>query len=113
MRQNSVNLDTVNRAVWIQPPGEQPVVEYCRGDIVLSTYLFSVEVPEMRLEYVEVVQDFPDVFQEISGLPPSRVVEVRIDLIPDTAPISKAAYRMAPKLLDEMRKQLAELREKG
>ena len=89
------------------------MVEYCRGDSVLSTYLFSVEVLERRLEDVKVVCEFPDVFQEISGLPPSRVVEFRIDLVPGRTPISKAAYRMAPKQLEEMSKQLAELRAKG
>ena len=61
---------------------------------------------------VEVVREYPDVFQEISGLPPKRVVEFRIDLVPGTAPVSKAAYRMAPKQLDEMKKQLEELKEK-
>ena len=84
----------------------------CQGESVLSTYLFILEVPEKRLEDVAVVFEFADVFLEIPGMTPYRFVEFRIDLVPGTAPVSKAPYRMAPKLLDEMKTQLAKLREK-
>ena len=40
-----------------------------------------------------IVQEFPDVFKETEGLPPRRVVEFRIELVPRVAPIAKAAYR--------------------
>ncbi|XP_028111281.1 uncharacterized protein LOC114309703 [Camellia sinensis] len=49
---------------------------------------------------------------EIPGLPPRWVVEFHIDLVPGIAPISKAAYRMAPKELMEMKKQLEEMLQK-
>ena len=62
---------------------------------------------------VRIVQEFPDVFQEIEGLPPRRVVEFRIDLVPGAAPIAKAAYRLAPKELEEMKKELDDLLQKG
>ena len=67
---------------------------------------------QLPLEEVEVVRDFPDVFAEIKGLPPRRVVEFWIDLVPGAAPIGKAAYRMAPKELIEMKKQLDEMLKK-
>ena len=60
-----------------------------------------------------VVKEFPDVFKEVKGLPPRRVVEFRIDLVPGAAHIAKAAYRMAPKELAEMKKQLDEMLQKG
>ena len=41
------------------------------------------------------------------------MVEFRIDLVPGTVPIFKAAYRLAPKELAEMKKQLDELLAKG
>lgn len=113
MEKNGVTVDTARRTVTIALPGQLPVVVQCQGESVLSTFIFSLEVPEQQLEDVPIVCEFPDVFQEIPGLPPPRVVEFRIDLLPGTAPVSKAAYRMAPKLLDEMKKQLAELIEKG
>ena len=52
-------------------------------------------------------------FRETVGLPPRRVVEVRIDLVPGATPIAKAAYRLAPKELEEMKKQLDDLLQKG
>lgn len=36
-----------------------------------------------------------------------------IDFVPNITLVSKAAYRIALKLLDEKKKKLAELREKG
>jgi hypothetical protein len=42
-----------------------------------------------------VVRDFPDVFpEELPGMPPDREVELVIDLLPGTAPISKRQYMM-------------------
>ena len=40
-------------------------------------------------------------------------MEFRIDLVPRAAPIAKAAYRLAPKELEEMKKQLEDLLQKG
>nr|GEX04324.1 putative reverse transcriptase domain-containing protein [Tanacetum cinerariifolium] len=40
-------------------------------------------VEEKRLEGVPIVQDFPEVFPEdLSGIPPTRQVEIQIDLVP-------------------------------
>jgi hypothetical protein len=57
-----------------------------------------------------VVRDFPDVFpEELLGMPPDREVEFVIDLLLETAPISKRLYRMSLEELKELKKQLAEL----
>ena len=59
---------------------------------------------------VLVVSDFLDVFPNaLSGLPPQREIEFKIDLYPGTEPISIAPYRMAPLELKELRKQLDQL----
>jgi len=43
-----------------------------------------------------VVQEFPKVFpDDITDLPPEREVEIAIDLVPGTIPISIAPYRMS------------------
>jgi hypothetical protein len=56
---------------------------------------------------IRVVKDFPDVFlEELSGMPPDREVEFVIDLLPETAPISKRSYRMPVEELKELKKQL-------
>ncbi|CAH9101779.1 unnamed protein product [Cuscuta epithymum] len=68
----------------------------------------------MHLSEVPVVEGYSDVFPEdLSGLPPSREIEFEIELLPGTAPISRAPYRMAPAELQELHKQLQELLEKG
>ncbi|GAU51804.1 hypothetical protein TSUD_415920, partial [Trifolium subterraneum] len=67
----------------------------------------------IKLEELPVVGEFSDVFPEdISDLPPEREVEFGIDLVPDTSPISMAAYRMSASELNELKKQLEELLEK-
>jgi len=67
-----------------------------------------------KLENIQVVNEYPDVFPEdLPGIPPERDVEFSIDLVPGTGPISKAPYRMAPSELAELKKQLAEMIDKG
>ncbi|XP_052485190.1 uncharacterized protein LOC128040474 [Gossypium raimondii] len=52
---------------------------------------------------VRTVKEFFDVFpDELPGLPPSHEVEFGIELLPGTAPVSVAPYRMAPKELDSL-----------
>ncbi|XP_040963932.1 uncharacterized protein [Gossypium hirsutum] len=59
---------------------------------------------------IKTVKDFFDVFpDELSRLPPSHEVEFRIELLPETAPVSIATYRMAPKELVELKSQIQEL----
>ena len=60
------------------------------------------------------VRDYLTVFPEdLPGLPPEREIEFTIELIPGTAPVSKAPYRLAPAELKELKAQLQELVDKG
>ncbi|GJZ17718.1 hypothetical protein Tco_0553841 [Tanacetum coccineum] len=57
---------------------------------------------------------FPEVFPEdLPGIPPSRQVEFRIDLVPGATPIARAPYRLAPSEMKELAEQLQELTDKG
>ncbi|KAI3773700.1 hypothetical protein L1987_48230 [Smallanthus sonchifolius] len=78
-------------------------------------YLVSVTADtKKKIEDVPVVAKFPKVFpDELSGIPPEREVEFRINLVPGTVPIAKALYRLAPYEMAELKKQLDELLEKG
>ena len=68
----------------------------------------------MTPESVPIVNEFLDVFpEEIPRMPPVRVFGFTIDLIPGAGPISKAPYRMAPVEMEELKKQVEELLEKG
>jgi hypothetical protein len=63
---------------------------------------------------IRVVRDFSDVFpEELLGMPPDREVEFVIDLLPETAPISKRPYLTSVEELKELKKQLTELQEAG
>jgi hypothetical protein len=62
---------------------------------------------ERRLEDIQVVQEFLDVFPEdLPGMPPERAIEFKIELQPGTAPIAKASYKMSPLKLIELKVQL-------
>ncbi|GKF41511.1 hypothetical protein Tco_0124853, partial [Tanacetum coccineum] len=50
---------------------------------------------------------------DLSGLPPVREIEFRIDLIPGASPVVKSPYRLAPSEMLELSNQLKELQEKG
>ncbi|KAJ9558584.1 hypothetical protein OSB04_013198 [Centaurea solstitialis] len=63
---------------------------------------------------VPVFSEYPDVFlDDLSGIPPERQVEFRIDLVPGEAPVAKAPYRLAPPEMQELLKQLEELLDEG
>ena len=69
---------------------------------------------ELEIGDIPIVREFLDVFpNDLPGLPPDCVIEFSIDLLPGTAPISKAPYRMAPIELKEIKEQLVELLDKG
>ncbi|GJW95963.1 putative reverse transcriptase domain-containing protein [Tanacetum coccineum] len=69
---------------------------------------------EKRLGDVPVVQEFPEVFPEdLPGIPPTRQVEFRIDLVPGATPVARAPYRLAPSEMKELAEQLQELTDKG
>ena len=70
---------------------------------------------EYPIQVGEILKDFPDVFPKDlpRELPPEREVDHRIELIPGAEPPHRAPYRMSPQGLDELRKQLKDLTEKG
>jgi hypothetical protein len=58
------------------------------------------------LKEIRVVQEYPDVFlEDLSGIPPDRDIELLIELLPGTPPISKRPYRMPVNELVELKKQ--------
>jgi hypothetical protein len=66
------------------------------------------------VEEVPVVCEYPDVFlEELPGMPPDRDVEFVIDLLPGTRPSAKRPYHMSVHELEELKKQLRELSNKG
>ena len=59
---------------------------------------------ELTVEKLLIVYKYSNVFlEELPRLLPDREIEFKIDLIPGTAPISKAPYRLAPAELKELK----------
>ena len=87
----------------------------CHGQ--LAGWLASLTLEdEVRpdLDLPRVVCEYEDVFlDELSRLPPQRVVNFGIELYPGTSPISMTPHRMTPVELQELRVQLQELLDKG
>ncbi|GJS94309.1 reverse transcriptase domain-containing protein [Tanacetum coccineum] len=61
-----------------------------RGCHLFLAHVTEKKPKEKRLEDVPVIRDFPEVFpDDLSGLPPPRQVEFRIDLVPGAAPVAR------------------------
>ncbi|GKB25875.1 putative reverse transcriptase domain-containing protein [Tanacetum coccineum] len=74
----------------------------------------SAKASDNKQEEIVVLGDFPEVFpDDLSGLPPLREIELRIELISGVVPIEKSPYRLAPSELEELSSQLKELQDKG
>ncbi|XP_074263840.1 uncharacterized protein LOC141586485 [Silene latifolia] len=82
-------------------------------------YLMVVdEAPKVGIKDAQLaalLKEFEDVFPEDlpPGLPPIRVIEHQIDLIPGAALPNKAAYRCNPTETKEFQRQIEELMERG
>nr|GFA75299.1 reverse transcriptase domain-containing protein [Tanacetum cinerariifolium] len=67
-----------------------------------------------QLKDVPIDWDFSKLFlEDLPRLPPAQLVEFQIDLIPGSAPIARALYRLAPSEMKELSEQLHELSDKG
>ncbi|GJT84323.1 putative reverse transcriptase domain-containing protein [Tanacetum coccineum] len=65
--------------------------------------LMSAKASDKKQEEIVVVRYFPEVFpNDLTGLPPIREIEFRIELIPRATPIAKSPYRLAPSELEEL-----------
>ncbi|GKF16329.1 putative reverse transcriptase domain-containing protein [Tanacetum coccineum] len=76
--------------------------------------LINAKVDEPRISDIPVVRGFTNVFPEdLSGLPPQRHVEFRIDLVLGATLVAKSRYRLAPSKMQEFSWQLQELQDNG
>ncbi|GJV57541.1 putative reverse transcriptase domain-containing protein, partial [Tanacetum coccineum] len=76
--------------------------------------LISAKASNKKQEEIVLVRDFPEVFSDdLSGLPPIREIEFRIELTPGATLVAKSPYCLAPSELEELSGQLKELQNKG
>ena len=85
-----------------------------KGCEAFLTLILDSKREQVNLENIPVIREFPDVFpEELPGVPPEREVDLSIEVVQGTTPISRAPYRMAPTELKELKTQLQELLDKG
>ncbi|XP_016752347.1 uncharacterized protein [Gossypium hirsutum] len=83
-------------------------------DCAAMRLVLSLETKNLTFGDVRTVREFADVFpKEIPGLPPELEVEFGIELLPGTALVPIAPYRMEPKELVELKAQIQELLDRG
>ncbi|XP_022007717.1 uncharacterized protein LOC110906977 [Helianthus annuus] len=88
--------------------------EFKNGGKAYLSYVIDTNQGVPKLEDVNVVNEYPDVFPEdLPGLPPEREVEFKLELNPDAKPVAKAPYRLAPTEMKELMSPLQELLDKG
>ena len=105
------NIDCASKTILLTTP-EGKRIKYVSRHMPKRTQVNSLS--GVVQEEVPVVKDYPDVFpEELPGMPPDRDIEFLIELLPGTGPISKRPYRMPVKDLEEIKKQIKELLDKG
>ncbi|GKA88797.1 putative reverse transcriptase domain-containing protein [Tanacetum coccineum] len=108
-----VGMDWLSKRKFVIVCHEKMVRIPLEGDEILRVHgkriqgvvktLMNTKVDEPKLSDISVVQDFVDVFPEdLSGLPPQRQVEFRIDLVLGAMPVAKSPYRLAPSEMQEL-----------
>ena len=105
------NIDCASRTILLTTP-EGIRIKYVSRHEPRRAHVNSLS--GVLQEEVPVVKDFPDVFpEELPGMPPDRDIEFLIELLPGTGPISKRLYMMPAQDLEEIKKQIKELLDKG
>src|SRR3989442_1410856 len=134
LARHRAKVDCYAKEVVLEPPGQSAVVFYGKRQAVHRCLISAVTAFSLiqrgceaylahvvdtreqsgRVEGIPVVREFPDVFpEELPGLPPDREVDMTIEVVPGTAPIFVTLYKMALLELEELKKQLQELLDKG
>ena len=85
-----------------------------KGCEIFLSLILNSKRGQVDVEKIPVVREFPDVFlEELPSIPLEREVDLSIEIVPETAPMYRAPYRMAPTELKELKSQLQELMDKG
>jgi hypothetical protein len=105
MKMHRAVLDIADRFVHLDSPLYGKVILHLPVVSHIKTSLHHVV--ELNLEDIHVVQEFSDVFSDdMPRMPPERVIEFKIELLPGTSPIAKVPYKMSPVELKELKIQL-------
>ena len=85
-----------------------------KGCEALLALVLNSRREQVNLEKIPMIKEFPIVFlEELSGIPLERQVNLSIEVVHGTTPISRAPYCMAPTELKELKTKIQELLNKG
>ncbi|KAJ9517024.1 hypothetical protein QJQ45_002536 [Haematococcus lacustris] len=108
---NPKALVTAKQAArWLRKGGSAMVAMVSLEDLALPVDAVS---HAQRQHLQNLLDEYSDVFQPITGLPPERAVGHSIPLQPDGKPPARPSYRMSKPEQDELRKQITDLLAKG
>ncbi|GJS86756.1 putative reverse transcriptase domain-containing protein [Tanacetum coccineum] len=100
-----IKLDSFDVVIGMDWLSKYPARIICDEKVVhIPIYGETLIIREVRREV------FPE---DLPGLPPVRQVEFQIDLIPGTAPVARAPYRLDPSEMQELSNQFQELSDRG
>lgn len=96
-------LDCGWRAVILESPNGEKVKFLATS--IRDGHLAINNLKAVALKDVPVIREYPDVFQEdLPGMPLDWDIELVINLVIGTSPVSKVSYRMSTDELAEMKK---------
>lgn len=64
---------------------------------VMVSYLYSLDLPIEELVTLPIAKEYPDIFEEVIGLPPHWEIEFRINLMKDVKSVVLSLRQMAPR----------------
>jgi hypothetical protein len=112
MKQNKAVIQCQQKVVVVNAPNGEKI----SVDVAVQKQPTAVvnQLDEDASKENPVIDEFLDVFlDDLPGMPPDRDIEFLIELLPGTAPIAKRPYRMRVDELEELKKQIKELQDKG
>lgn len=81
--------------------------------LLVDQLVTQCAVTDMPSEVQSLVDDFADLFEPPSQLPPSRACDHTIPLVPGAGPVYSRPYRFTPSVKDEIEKQVKEMLNSG
>ncbi|XP_031745581.1 uncharacterized protein LOC116406021 [Cucumis sativus] len=108
---NHASIDCSRKEVVFSPPTASSFKFKGVGTVVLPKVISAMKASKLLNQGTWSI--LASVVDTREGLPPHREVDFAIELEPNTTPISRAPYRMAPAELKELKVQLQELLDKG
>ena len=78
-----------------------------KGCEAFLALVLDSKLGKIKLENIRMVKEFPNVFpEELSGLPLEGEIDLSVEILSGTTPISRVPYRMVPMELNELKIQL-------